>query len=139
MGGIAVWDIVASLYGILRVFGNCELQAECALRSAVGVNANGALMHARIHIRCVYIHIYIYSLRSIALVRSANLSGPSECRLCGAYAVAVGVIERVPVAVCSACAGLIQNNGETMAMGRLLCSDAFVLGRRYAGVYTLML
>ena len=41
-------------------------------------------------------------------MRSADVPGANfGCELCGAYAVAVGAIGQVLVAVCSVCAGVI--------------------------------
>ena len=48
--------------------------------------------------------VYIYTW----LVRSADAPGANfGCELCSAYAVAVGAIGQVLVAVCRACAGVI--------------------------------
>ena len=76
-------------------------RAQFALRSvvhrALDVNANGTRMRNRVCARVYYMYVHGTALR-MCLVR------PPECRLCGAYAVAVSVITHELVVACSACA-----------------------------------
>ena len=69
------------------------------LRRALDVNANGTRMHNRVcaRVRVYYMYVHGAALR-MCLVR------PPGYRLCGAYAVAVGVITHELVVACSACA-----------------------------------
>ena len=67
---------------------------------ALDVNVNGTRMRNRAYARVsrvYYMYVHGAALR-MCLVR---LPG---CRLCGAYAVAVGVIKHELVVACSACA-----------------------------------
>ena len=59
---------------------------------------------------------YVWYVSRICLVR------PSQCGLCGAHAVAVGVIAQAPVMVSSACAELICIN--VIAQAPVMVSSA---------------
>ena len=73
-----------------------------------GINTNGVHMHThmRMHNGCVWVYVgmYIYMARRVAPVRLVRTSGFG---LCGAYAVAVGVMPNVLVAACSACVEIL--------------------------------
>ena len=65
---------------------------------AGGVNVNGALMHNRCV--CVYTRrtaLHLAHSADVCLVR------PSECNLCSAYVVALGVKAQAPIVVYIAC------------------------------------
>ena len=66
------------------------------LRRALDVNANGTRMHNRVCARVYDVYVHGAALW-MCLVR------PPGCRLCGAYAVAVGVIMHELGVACSTC------------------------------------
>ena len=57
------------------------------LHHALDANANGTRMRNRVCARVYYMHMYVHG----AALRMCLVPTPG-CRLCGAYAVAVGVI-----------------------------------------------
>ena len=72
-------------------------------RRALDVNANGTRMHNR---EIVYARVCVIRIRAYVRVHGAALQvclvRPPGCRLCGAYAVAVGVIAHELAVACSA-------------------------------------
>ena len=66
---------------------------------ALDANANGTLMRIRVCACVYYMYVRVYG----AVLRMCLVRPPGR-RLCGAYAVAVGVITHELVVACSACA-----------------------------------
>ena len=97
------------------------------LRRALDANANGTRMHNRV---IVYVRVYIYYM--YVRVHGAELRmclvRPPGRRLCGAYAVAVGVIARELVVACSACARALKLQVDviTRRKGSGVCTYAWV-------------